>query len=284
MSVFLLFITLVFADEVLFEATTEWGEVQVLEEEGLRTLMINEAVQSAIYTNEPNRLIYPYMEWMVGAIDGWGKEAEPRRLLLIGLGGGTLCRYVAANYGRVRIDAVEINRVVPRVARKYFQLPSKVRVHIGDGREFLEQSKKQWDVVVLDTASQDSMLSHMMTREFLRALGRRVDGNGLIIANSWADGPFADDELATWVNVYKSVAVLSVKDAGNRILVVGFEPDGAVVVTSTEGSVLTDGRFRGRRATEADSKHRSPVLESRPTESGGPGVNHEVALPASEDE
>ncbi|MBT3217974.1 MAG: hypothetical protein HN348_02705, partial [Proteobacteria bacterium] len=35
------------------------------------------------------------------------------------------------------------------------------------------------------------------------------------------------------------------------------------------------GPFRGRRATEADSKHRFPVLESRPTESGGPGVNHE---------
>ncbi|MBT3220344.1 MAG: SUMF1/EgtB/PvdO family nonheme iron enzyme [Proteobacteria bacterium] len=32
---------------------------------------------------------------------------------------------------------------------------------------------------------------------------------------------------------------------------------------------------RGRRATEADSKHRFPVLESRPTEPGGPGVNHE---------
>jgi hypothetical protein len=31
--------------------------------------------------------------------------------------------------------------------------------------------------------------------------------------------------------------------------------------------------FRGRRVTEADSKHRFPVLESRPTEPGGPGVN-----------
>ncbi|MBT3218463.1 MAG: hypothetical protein HN348_05180 [Proteobacteria bacterium] len=34
--------------------------------------------------------------------------------------------------------------------------------------------------------------------------------------------------------------------------------------------------IRGRRATEADSKHRFPVLESRPTEPGGPGVNHEI--------
>ncbi|MBT3221274.1 MAG: hypothetical protein HN348_19500, partial [Proteobacteria bacterium] len=34
-------------------------------------------------------------------------------------------------------------------------------------------------------------------------------------------------------------------------------------------------RFRGRRATEADSKHRLPVLESRPTEPGGPGANLE---------
>jgi hypothetical protein len=48
-----------------------------------------------------------------------------------------------------------------------------------------------------------------------------------------------------------------------------FEPTLAECVTVTP--------FRGRRATEADSKHRFPVLESRPTEPGGPGVNHELA-------
>ncbi|MBT3218940.1 MAG: hypothetical protein HN348_07595 [Proteobacteria bacterium] len=37
--------------------------------------------------------------------------------------------------------------------------------------------------------------------------------------------------------------------------------------------------FRGRRSTEADSKHRFPVLESQPTEAGGPGVNHEFEAP-----
>ena len=40
-------------------------------------------------------------------------------------------------------------------------------------------------------------------------------------------------------------------------------------------------RIRGRRATEADSKHRFPVLESRPTEPGGPGVNHEMGKSAN---
>ncbi|MBT3218522.1 MAG: alcohol dehydrogenase catalytic domain-containing protein [Proteobacteria bacterium] len=34
-------------------------------------------------------------------------------------------------------------------------------------------------------------------------------------------------------------------------------------------------RIRGRRATEADSKHRFPVLKSRPTEPEGPGVDSE---------
>ncbi|MBT3220065.1 MAG: hypothetical protein HN348_13325 [Proteobacteria bacterium] len=37
--------------------------------------------------------------------------------------------------------------------------------------------------------------------------------------------------------------------------------------------------FRGRRATEADSKHRFPVLESRPTEPAGPGANREFRIP-----
>jgi hypothetical protein len=41
----------------------------------------------------------------------------------------------------------------------------------------------------------------------------------------------------------------------------------------------TVATIRGRRATEADSKHRFPVLESRPTEPVGPGVNRELGLP-----
>jgi hypothetical protein len=36
--------------------------------------------------------------------------------------------------------------------------------------------------------------------------------------------------------------------------------------------------IRGRRATEADSKHRFPVLESRPTKPGGPGVNQDLGV------
>ena len=40
-------------------------------------------------------------------------------------------------------------------------------------------------------------------------------------------------------------------------------------------SVVVDLEFRGRRATEADSRRRFPVLESRPTEPGGPGYDGE---------
>jgi hypothetical protein len=45
-----------------------------------------------------------------------------------------------------------------------------------------------------------------------------------------------------------------------------------------------DDEFRVRRATEADSKHRFPVLESRATEPGGPGVNREFRIPFVDDE
>jgi glutaconyl-CoA/methylmalonyl-CoA decarboxylase subunit gamma len=52
------------------------------------------------------------------------------------------------------------------------------------------------------------------------------------------------------------------------------------VAYEVEVEVLDPGDgFRGRRATEADSKHRFPVLESRPTETGGPGVYHEFVSP-----
>ncbi|MBT3219202.1 MAG: homocysteine S-methyltransferase family protein [Proteobacteria bacterium] len=46
--------------------------------------------------------------------------------------------------------------------------------------------------------------------------------------------------------------------------------------TTEPGGPGANREFRGRRATEADSKHRFPVLKSRPTEHGGPGANCEI--------
>ena len=74
------------------------------------------------------------------------------RRLLAGLGGGALVRFLNHYFPQLRLDVVEIDPVVVRVAREFFGTiagPRK-RVFIADGRDHLRQTAERYDLILLD--------------------------------------------------------------------------------------------------------------------------------------
>ena len=64
----------------------------------------------------------------------------PRNALLIGLGAGSLAKFIYHRLPQTRITAVEIDPQVERVARAHFKLPDdprRLRVLIGDGAQYM---------------------------------------------------------------------------------------------------------------------------------------------------
>jgi len=108
-----------------------------------------------------------------------------------GLGGGTLPTALAALLPDVRIDVVEIDPAVVKVARTYFdfQENERVRVHIRDARVFVKralQRGRQYDLVILDAYSGDYIPEHLMTAEFLDETRRLLAPGGAVAANTFA--------------------------------------------------------------------------------------------------
>jgi hypothetical protein len=114
------------------------------------------------------------------------QEGAPRRIGILGLGCGTLAAYGKAG-DTLRI--YEINPLVLDIARSQFTFlkdtPAKVEVAMGDGRLVLEseQASQQFDLLVMDAFSGDSVPVHLITREAFRTYFRHLKPNGILAVN-----------------------------------------------------------------------------------------------------
>lgn len=65
---------------------------------------------------------------------------ELNNVLLIGLGGGSLCSYLNVKFPKLHIDAVDIDSTVIDIAQKYFGLRTgpTLKVHCADGLKYIE--------------------------------------------------------------------------------------------------------------------------------------------------
>lgn len=208
------------AGEVAYDRTGRWGRVVVELDGARRTLTIDDSLQSTWSPESPHRLVYGYIR--AAAAAAAIPQPAPETALVIGLGGGTLTRHLRHHYG-TEVRAIELDRRVVHAARQWFALPREVHVTVGDGRKRLEQDRQIYDLVVVDAASEHGVPDHLLTLEFLEAVRQHLTPNGLAVANSWAEAPFADRELATWSDAFGRVLVLRSPegDERNRVLVAG---------------------------------------------------------------
>ncbi len=113
------------------------------------------------------------------------QEGAPRRIGILGLGCGTL-----AAYGRAgdTLRIYEINPKVIEIANRDFtylkDTAAKVEVAMGDGRLLLEsEPPQQFDMLVMDAFSGDSVPVHLITREAFAIYFRHLKPTGILAVN-----------------------------------------------------------------------------------------------------
>lgn len=114
-----------------------------------------------------------------------GQKRPHQTVGVLGLGVGTI-----AAYGRPgdRYRFYEINPLVVDIARTYFTYltdsPAKVEVVLGDARLSLEREPpQQFDLLVMDAFSGDSIPTHLVTREAFELYFRHLKEDGVIAVN-----------------------------------------------------------------------------------------------------
>ncbi len=138
--------------------------------------------QSRIKPGKPEQLPMPYLR---SAAVGLGVPVSLKRMLVIGLGGGAFPSFIRALFPEVQIDAVEIDPVVARIAKEYFDLKAedRLQVHVVDAVDFVKQPREGYDYILLDAYDADDLPDALVTHVFLGDVHASLSTGGVAVVN-----------------------------------------------------------------------------------------------------
>lgn len=217
------FVSVGSADRILYEKKSEYNEIVVKENDrGLRSLHFGRdgGFQSVVKLDDPDHIELPYARTM---LIGLAFVERPRRVLVVGLGGGTIPMFLHRHYPKAAIDVVDIDPDVVDVARKYFGFreDALLKVHVQDGRSFIEKCTEPYDLIFLDAYGKGFIPYHLATREFLLAVRKALSPGGALVGNVWSrqSNPLHDSMLRTYQDVFDELYRLGVRGKGNKIFI-----------------------------------------------------------------
>jgi spermidine synthase len=106
-------------------------------------------------------------------------------ILVIGLGGGTICKIYESLYKEYHIDAVEISSLIISLADEFFGVKAsdEVTIHNEDAQDFVRTTSKRYDVVILDVYSGIRMPAHLYSKTFFDSLAATIAKGGVLSVN-----------------------------------------------------------------------------------------------------
>lgn len=190
------------SQEELFRGNSNFGLLQVLQSRrSPDRYYLNDYLVQNTYDFQQKRSTTMFTYMLQGLARAYAPEL--REVLCIGMGVGIVPRELARQ--GVAVDVVEINPAVVPVAERYFDLDTKAfSLYIGDGRYFVNRSRKKYDAVILDAFLGDSIPSHLMSREAFLGIKGVLKPEGVLVINTFVDFGSTKDFLSA--SLYKTLA------------------------------------------------------------------------------
>lgn len=125
------------------------------------------------------------LDTYIHALYGLMAQRKPKRVAMIGCGGGVLGRMLMRDGWDVTI--VDIDPRSFALARKHFGLSKSVDCRTADGLAFLQKSRRKYDALIVDAFIGEKIPAHLTTAEFCAAARKRLSKNGLLLMNVCLD-------------------------------------------------------------------------------------------------
>ena len=172
--------------KTLIRTRSPFNDIFVIERENLREMWFQGKgkfyLQTRVDLNRPDELALIYTRLLLAPLM-W--NPVPSRLLMIGLGGGVLPRFLSEVYPDLEMDVVEVDPRVTELARQFFNFKESLnlRVFEDDGRAFVKQQRRKYDLVILDAFKGGSVPYHLKTAEFYQEIAQSLTEEGILVTN-----------------------------------------------------------------------------------------------------
>ncbi|MCP4754670.1 MAG: spermidine synthase [Proteobacteria bacterium] len=207
--------------KLVHQCSDDIGVIEVVDHSSNRSLHFgSKEKQSSMNLNAPHDLILSYTQTMMA---GLLLMRPPGSVLNVGLGGGSIPKFLLHHYPECRIDVVELREKVVDVAFKYFQVPNdhRLNIFIADAKEFIRKIRsKTYDMIILDVYTQFGMSDSIRGYPFINACKNRLNPNGIININLWSEPETVFKNMVSGVSAcFNNLALqLPVADRTNHIV------------------------------------------------------------------
>ena len=136
-------------------------------------------------------------------------KPQPKRVMVIGLGGGHLSRVMSRVYPETVVDSVEIDKQVVKLAKQYFlyEESPNCKTHVIDGRIFIQNQigKATYDIVWLDAFKSGSVPFHLKTQQFYDEIREVLKPDGVVSSNLYGQSnKLKPHDWETFLNVFRN--------------------------------------------------------------------------------
>lgn len=142
--------------------------------------------QSRMRPNAPDLLVVDYTRTMLAALL-W--QPAPRRIGIVGLGGGSQAKFLHRHFPQACIEALEISPTVLAL-RACFHVPdddARLQVLHADAAQFLPAHPGRYDLLLVDAYDAQGIPPALGTPAFLQACQAALSPGGALATNLYCD-------------------------------------------------------------------------------------------------
>ena len=198
--------------------------VEVTETGGIRSLHLGSVtIQSSMKVKSPYELELAYTRGMMGFLLFSNKV---KNVLTIGLGGGSVPKYIHAFCAEISQTIIEINPQIINIARSHFYVPDNdVRLNVmqGDGLIYLAENQGSADCLMIDAFDAHGIPPDFCSQAFFDVCALSLSKNGIFAINLWGSDKNFDIYLQRIERSFNNQTLMLPTGKPGNIVVFGFK-------------------------------------------------------------
>lgn len=242
---------------------SQYSHIRVRRKGNVRTLIFvrdsgEEAMESQMDLAHPHELRFVYLKYM---FTSYAFRPMQEKVLIVGLGGGSMIHFLERYDPAVKVEAVEIDPAVVRVAADYFGVRGKpagttkgstgqsVNIVTADGLDFLAKTEQKYDVIYMDaflkpTEATDStgVPLKLRTHEFYKDVQKKLTPDGLVVFNLNPQRNL-ETNIKTIRDIFPQVYVFALPSGLGRVVVASTGKQRIAKTDLVKNAKLIDRRF-----------------------------------------
>jgi spermidine synthase len=236
----------------IHKAVSDGNMVEVTEISGIRSLHLGSpTIQSSMYVNDPFRLELAY-SWGMMCVLLFAPKAK--KLTLVGLGGGSIAKYVWKYCPQFHQTVVELNPQVIKIARSHFYTPEddeRLQVLEGDGIAYIQAHPGGCEVLMMDAFGSDGLPPDFCTQSFFDDCFEALVPDGLLAINLWGSDKNFDLYVQRMEQSFDHRVLIMPTGKPGNVIVFGFKPE--LPIPSLQ--------ILHQRAKEQAESHKIPFID-----------------------